>query len=48
MSEAEAASTTPAEGKTDGVEYKTSEAAITGVADILSADAEDESLRFCL
>ena len=45
MSEAEsAAAVTPEEGEQKS-EYKASEGAIAGVADLLSADAEDESLR---
>ena len=45
MSDAEAvAAVTPAEGE-QKTEYKTSESALSGVADMLSADSEDESLR---
>jgi hypothetical protein len=42
---AEEATAATGEGEASPSEYKTSEAAVRGVADILSADAGDESLR---
>ena len=45
MSTTEAAAAPDAEVTETGGEYKTSENAKKGVADILAADSEDESLR---